>query len=165
VVITNAFTRSNSFGHSAIAFTGEGVYSFGNSTPIASSLTEYLAREAPRRYTILTILNTTPDQEQRMVEFLQTLVNVSLQTYPDNCASRTSDALDAGGLPVINTGFPDDLRVQAEVWQLIIGGNTVYIPQTPGEDTIYPLRVVIPGFLNEFNPTIERIIIRPESEQ
>jgi hypothetical protein len=64
LVIEDGPTQGNPVGHTAIAITGKGVFSFGNKTPLGSSTTGYLEREAPRRDQIVTIIKTTPEQDQ-----------------------------------------------------------------------------------------------------
>lgn len=47
LVIENGPTEGNPIGHTAIAVTGHGVFSFGNNTKLGSSSTAYIQREAP----------------------------------------------------------------------------------------------------------------------
>ncbi|MFZ6779015.1 hypothetical protein ACO0LD_19485 [Undibacterium sp. Ji83W] len=59
MAIENGPTTGNPIGHTAIAVTGGGVYSFGNGTDLGSSVADYLAREANRRNTDLYIIKTS----------------------------------------------------------------------------------------------------------
>lgn len=152
-VILNGTTVSNPFGHTAIATTGSGVYSYGNDTPLGSSLTEYLQREAPRRNTSVVIINTTPEQEAMINQHLSGLpAKLSPRIFgiipdpTDSCATRTHDALSAGGLTdpyTIGSSFPTDVTAQAGLWRQALGGETVFIPKNS---------TAIPSSLNQFNP-------------
>jgi RHS repeat-associated protein len=53
-VIENGPTKNNPVGHTAIAVTGQGVFSFGNDADLGSSFSAYLFREALRRDTTVT---------------------------------------------------------------------------------------------------------------
>ena len=55
-VIENGPTQGNPIGHTAIAITGHGVYSFGNDVELGSSLAAYLLREAPKRNTVVHVI-------------------------------------------------------------------------------------------------------------
>ena len=144
-VITNGATTTltsfgNPFGHSAIAFSNSGIYSFGNGTPFNSSVTNYLLKQSRKRNTLVQIFNTTPEQEAKMKNFLNKLKNKPLEVWPDNCASRTSQALSEGGIETIDTGLPNQL-----MWQLYLlySPYTYYIPQ--GSTSISPIML-------DFNP-------------
>jgi|GEM_PF-1807914 len=122
----NPFKINNPLGHSAIAFTGSGVYSFGNSTPIGSSLTDYIKREAPKRDTLVQIFKTTSYQEQIMKTYLNSLQSKKLEKWPDNCATRTSNALHIGGINNVVTGFPQHLTMQL---YLLYNPQSIFIPK------------------------------------
>src|SRR5262249_35539920 len=62
-VIENGPTQGNPIGHTAIAVSQFGVFSFGNDTPIASSLKQYVLREAPRRGSVIDVIPTTLEQD------------------------------------------------------------------------------------------------------
>ena len=72
-VIENGATDGNPIGHTAIAITGAGVYSFGNTTAAGSSLKEYALRESPRRNSKIYIVKTTPEQDKAALNYLATL--------------------------------------------------------------------------------------------
>jgi RHS repeat-associated protein len=105
-VIYGRPSAGNPFGHVAIAFSGEGVYSFGTSTPLGSSLVTYLSNQASYRGSEVLILNTTPAQERRMIEELRRMVNIPLPdprsdilgAAADTCAVRTGAALSLVGI-------------------------------------------------------------------
>ena len=146
-VVINGPTPKNPFGHAAIAVTGSGVFSLGNATPLGSSLTDYLNREAPRRDTAVILLNTTLDQERAMLDYLKQQKD-NVNAWPDNCASRTSHAMAAGGMPdpwsLFGTNtFLTDTLAQAELWRQTLGGQVINIPKGATS-----LRTEI----NQFNP-------------
>jgi RHS repeat-associated protein len=152
-VIINGPTQGNPFGHTAIAVTGSGVYSYGNGTGLGSSFTGYALREAQRRDSSVIIINTTPQQEAQILSYLQgTKDNLppwilgKIPNPTDTCATRTKGALEQGGMGdpySIPPSFPTDVTAQAEFWRQALGGSVISIPQ--GTTTI-------PGILNQFNP-------------
>lgn len=107
---------------------------------------------APDRNTNVIIINTTQDQEAAINSYLSSqLTNLPpwiLGVVPnplDTCATRTSNALSAGGMPdpyTAGPSFPTDVVGQAGLWQQIQGGNTVNIPRNSTS---------IPSQLNQFN--------------
>jgi RHS repeat-associated protein len=99
-IIENGPTEGNPIGHTAMAITGQGVFSFGNNTGLGSSLSDYISREAPRRDTTITIIKTTPEQDKAALNSLiKQDTKGGINTYPDNCAARTNVAMDAAGIP------------------------------------------------------------------
>lgn len=152
-VVINGPTGGNPFGHTAIAVTGSGIYSYGNGTLLGSSLTNYLQREAPRRNTNVVVINTTPEQEAQMLAYLKgTTDNLppwwfgKIPNPTDTCATRTNTALEAGGMSDpynVGPSFPTDIAGQAEFWRQSLGGSTVALPKNS---------TVIPAILNQFNP-------------
>lgn len=151
-VVINGTTSGNVFGHTAIATTGSGVYSYGNSTKLGSGFADYLKREASKRNTVVVVIDTTPEQEAGINSYLKN----SKDNLPpwlfgyipdptDTCATRTNAALDKGGLIdpyTFGSSFPTDVLGQAEFWRQILGGTTYSINK--GSKTISPE-------LNEFN--------------
>lgn len=106
VVLVGSGTSSNWLGHVAIGFTGQGVYSYGTSTDLGSSLTGYLGKQAAYRDTTVYTLNTTPDQENKMQAEIMKYEKTPLPNprtnlkgaWNDTCATRTQNALEAGGV-------------------------------------------------------------------
>jgi hypothetical protein len=124
LVIEQGPTQGNPIGHTAIAITGRGVFSFGNGAEMATdnrrnilggNVSEYLARETQRRDTRLYIIKTTPDQDAAIERKLREIAanepalardkNLAL----DNCSSRSNRGLDAGGIPRGLDGILDNL--------------------------------------------------------
>jgi RHS repeat-associated protein len=153
VVAVGLPTSSNPFGHVAIATTGNGVVSFGTGTQFGSDFTDYLNNQATYRSTTLYFLNTTPDQEKAINDYLNTQKGKAINAYPDNCARRTESALDAAGIgdffhPVygpsgppgtVSSDFPSTVGAALNE----PGNLQISIPQ----GTTLP-----PNFLTGFNP-------------
>ncbi len=139
-VVINGPTSGNPFGHAAIAVTGSGVYSFGNTTGLGSSLTSCLEREAARRDSEIRIILTTPEQDKKILDYLRG--EKDDVGYFDNCAVRTTGALRSGGLSVRDpnntAGFPEGVRRAMNN----LPGTTVTIPRYGA----------VPPSLSGFNP-------------
>lgn len=154
---SQANSSGNPFGHASIAFTGNGVFSFGTGNVLGSGFTDFLNKQATYRDSIVYILNTTPGQEQAMIDYLKKQKDKPLQKYPDNCARRTTDALKAGGVaPLDLTQMPrsDSFDLGNNVsgnWPSGIGdafNNTSGILKiSVPKGTVLP-----PNFLIGFNP-------------
>lgn len=147
----------NPFGHVAIAFTGQGVYSYGTGTPFGSSTTAYVASQAAYRSSTVYVLDTTPEQEAAMIAYLNG--NYSPQSgqpysaFSHNCATAVNGALG-------NQGIGDNAIVgvaQAGGIMLPILPSTAgFIGSTyPGASVIsVPQGAAVPGSLSSFNPTV-----------
>ena len=121
-------------GHTALAITGRGVYSFGNGREMATdskgnimggNTAAYIYRESKNRSTYLAVIRTTPEQDARIDEALRSIAKnePALQEQTsilwDNCSSRSNRGLDAGGIP-----RPNDTMDAL--------GGTIEIIQVPG---------------------------------
>src|SRR5208282_3661895 len=63
MVITGGWNGGiNVFGHSSVAVTSAGVYSYGTETPLGDSTAAYLASQSANRPQSVTIIHTTPTQ-------------------------------------------------------------------------------------------------------
>jgi RHS repeat-associated protein len=149
-------SSGNPFGHASIAFTGNGVYSFGTRTDPGSSLTDFLKKQAGYRDSTVYILNTTPEQEKAMMDYLKKQ-SPDIQKYPDNCAHRTTEAMKAGGVaPSDLTRMPhsDSFDFGANVngnWPSLIGKA---LQDDPGvlQIAVPKGTTLPPNFLTGFNP-------------
>jgi RHS repeat-associated protein len=157
MVLVGGATAGNPFGHVALAFTGQGVYSYGTPEDFGSSTTDYLAKQATYRSTTAYVLNTTPEQEQKMIDYLQG--NYSPQSggkysvLSHDCATAANGALSAAGIG-------DDIIDGAAQ----AGG--ILLPQLPSTSamiaTSYPGASIVqiprggsaPSFLESFNPVV-----------
>ncbi|MGB7202045.1 MAG: RHS repeat-associated core domain-containing protein [Pyrinomonadaceae bacterium] len=103
----------NPIGHTAIAITGKGVFSAGNGEKepqtdnknniVGGSVKDYLTRELTRRDTKITIIKTTPEQDEAVAaKFMEIAKSKDKLTangiLSDNCSTRANEALDASGL-------------------------------------------------------------------
>ncbi len=102
----------NPFGHAAVAVSGQGVYSFGTGlADVGGGMRNYLEKQADYRNSTVYLLNTTPGQERKILESLKKADTKPLQKFSDNCSLRSSNALAAAGIGLMNKiptsyGFP-----------------------------------------------------------
>lgn len=158
-IIVNGPIASNPFGHTAIATTGSGVYSFGNNPApnspnhsyMGTSLTDYMLKQSSQRNSVVYILPTSADQEFLIIAYLKRLTSTP-NAFPDNCAGRVTNALVAGGIKLLEPygafqlpaqPFPHSLAVALQ--QMVGAGNatSLTIPQNTH---------VLPPALQSFNP-------------
>lgn len=99
----------NQFGHVAIAISGAGVYSFGNGTPLGSSVNDYLHKQIAVRDNFVFRIRTTPEQDKAALDYLKGQKDDVGKI--DNCAARTSNALSAAGINA-SSMFPKSLGNQ-----------------------------------------------------
>ena len=159
LVISNGHTVThggrNPAGHTAIATTGSGVHSHGNNTPPGSSVADYLNRELGRRDTTLTVVKTTREQEEKILEHMKSLEGKSLTNdFPDylldNCAVRVSNALSNANLPLVRWNprgggarttppiLPLSVQEQAEFWKDRLGGTSISVPANTDLSNVLP---------------------------
>jgi RHS repeat-associated protein len=101
LVIENGPTQGNPIGHTAVAVTGYGMFSFGNDTKLGSSTSEYVETQAARRDTTLYVIKTTPEQDKAVVDtMMKEDEKGGIGVVTDNCSSRSNRALDTIGVPV-----------------------------------------------------------------
>ncbi|MGH7868448.1 MAG: RHS repeat-associated core domain-containing protein, partial [Candidatus Dormibacteraceae bacterium] len=137
-VIENGPTSGNPIGHTAVAVTGAGMYSYGNNTPAGSSVSAYLLREAQRRDTTVYILKTSPELDAAILQFESRYPNTTLPgdfwdiAAADNCSVRSNGALDAAKIPypIYNgSSIPPSLPGSAGYRALAAGATPIRIPQ------------------------------------
>lgn len=155
LVIINGPTSGNPFGHSAIAVTGSGVYSYGNNPNdpnhnySGTSLTDYLNDQVGRRDTQLFDIPTTPDQEQSMVDYLNN-INTTPNAFPDNCAARVENALQQGNIPLSDpyladfSPIPFPASLERSLVEMTSQGGATY--------QSIPMYSNVPANLSSFNP-------------
>lgn len=89
-------SSGNPLGYASIAVTGGGIYSFGTGykdsngifhQELGTSFTDFLHRQAEYRDSTLYVLNTTPDQEKAILDYLKKQ-SPKIEKYPDNCAEE-----------------------------------------------------------------------------
>ena len=162
-VIENGPTQGNPIGHTSIAITGKGVFSFGTvdrqgkPTQLGSSMTDYMTLQAGRRDTKVSIINTTPAQDQAAADALVKQNDKgAIGMVTDNCSSRSNAALDAAGVP----GFPvvvDPLtgtaaKVDGDT-PGTAGLRTKLLPEGQVQTVDVPKGTTeMPKVLDEFNP-------------
>jgi uncharacterized protein RhaS with RHS repeats len=156
LVLVGGPTAGNPFGHVAMAFTGQGVYSYGTGTPFGSSLNDYLNKQAAYRATTAYDLPTTPQQEQQMMAYLQG--NYSPQSSGKysiiknhDCASAVTGALSSVG---IGNGILDGVAEAGGILLPQVPATPDLMAQSyPGTSIIQiPQGSTAPSVLSSFNP-------------
>lgn len=90
---------NNIFGHSSIAITGSGVFSYGTGNPLGTSTTDFINDQSLNRDQIVTLISTTPDQDAAALKYLQQYPDeAGINAFPNNCAARTLGTLNAAGI-------------------------------------------------------------------
>jgi hypothetical protein len=86
---------------------------------------------------------TTPEQEQAMIDYLNSLPPVPPQPSTDTCAQRVNDALREGGVLGPDSSGPLDFLPRS-AWNNAnsTGGQTIIIPKGGS----------VPSQLGQFNP-------------
>jgi hypothetical protein len=157
-VIENGPTEGNPVGHTAIAVSGQGVFSFGNSTKLGSSTTDYLSQQSSRRDATVYVIKTTPEQDKAAVNAaLQQDQKGALNTYPDNCTGRSNAILDAAGIPqsvgtpnygeIKPSPIPDDKSIPGSA-----GERAAELPSDQVQKIDIPKGSTVPDSLKQFNP-------------
>jgi hypothetical protein len=134
--------EGNPVGHTAIAVSGAGLYSFGNNVDLGSSVAAYLLVQAQTRNTTMYIIRTTPAQDAAALTYLSSfrtwrmpdgLINALVK---DNCSTRSNEALSAAGLapyiqfPLEGPIFlPQNIPGSAGVRALFAGAKVYRMPQ------------------------------------
>jgi hypothetical protein len=88
---TITYGGDNPVGHTAIAITGEGVYSFGNNTPAGSSVRGYLLKQAQKRDSMIFIIKTTPEQDAAGIPRVPQPINVIYLVDPSLVPGTAGD--------------------------------------------------------------------------
>ena len=149
-------TAGNPFGHIAMAFTGQGVYSYGTGTPFGSSATDYLTSQGTYRATTAYILDTTPEQEQQMINYLQG--NYSPQSGGQYSIARNHDCASAVTGALSQVGIGDGILEGAAQAGGVLLPQVPSTPQLmaesyPGASIVQiPQGASIPASLGSFNP-------------
>jgi RHS repeat-associated protein len=150
VVIGSGPISSNPAGHVALAFTGQGVYSYGTADQYGASTTAYIQSALANRDVTLTTLNTTSEQEQLMMNLYNSNYGPS-STYSiaggHDCANAALDALtaaDALNMQTLSLIYNSDApmfqffpaTVMWAAWAQP-GSNTVVLPQSSAIPAAY----------------------------
>lgn len=127
VVVTGGYRGGmNVFGHTAMAVEGHGMFSYGNDTPLGSSLADYLRDQSRYRDQQITFVRTSPSQDAAAAAFFASRPGMNSVGYLDNCAVRTNQGLAAAGLPVSGIPFPGGVARNATV---LPGAQSFYDPK------------------------------------
>jgi RHS repeat-associated protein len=139
----------NIFGHASMALTGQGAFSSGTGTALGSNFTGFLSDQSGHRETKVYILHTTPAQEaaikknfeESAKKGLPNVLRHPIDGHNDNCATRVSDALRAGGQNIGHPKFPGQLHHILE--QKVRDGSATKV--------VVPLHAPIPEALRQFD--------------
>jgi hypothetical protein len=116
----------NLAGHVGAAVQGYGMARYGNDTPLASGVLDYLSSQGQLRDQQVTIIPTSPLQDLLAQAFINKHPNMNGVTKVDNCAVRTNQLLNAARVDVSGYIFPGG--VARDVASLP-GATTYFIPQ------------------------------------
>lgn len=110
VVVIGGPSGKNVFGHIAIATSGSGIYSSGTKHPFGSSFTDYIKDQASYRDSTAYIINTTPEEEAKIIDAFKARNKSGHNARSNNCAHQVSDALKEAGVIDRVTPFPGRLH-------------------------------------------------------
>jgi len=116
----------NIFGHVATSIQGYGMASYGNATPLGSSTTQYITEQSAFRTQTVSIITTTPSQDAKAVNFIQTSQSQNTASIIDNCAVKTNLIINASGVVTNISHFPATTLLNVA---LKPGVKTYVIPQ------------------------------------
>jgi RHS repeat-associated protein len=116
----------NGFGHVGAAVQGAGMASYGNDTPLGSSVADYLNSQGAVRDQQVTVIPTSAIQDAMARAFIKQHPNMNGVGKWDNCAVRTSGLLNAAGVTDDVYHFPGATMREA---QSLPGATTFSIPQ------------------------------------
>lgn len=133
----------NFFGHTGSAVQGYGMSSYGNDTPLGSSVSAYLTSQSAFRVQQVTIIPTTSQQDAAAINFIKNHPDMNDIGKFDNCAVRTNQLLNAAGIRTSGIPFPGGL---ARDVQSLPGATTYLIPQGG------PIPPGLAGVLGKFGP-------------
>lgn len=133
----------NFFGHTGSAVQGYGMASYGNDTPLGSSVGAYLSSQSAFRAQQVTIVPTTARQDAAAINFIKAHQDMNGVGKLDNCAVRTNEVLNAAGIRTNGVPFPGGL---ARDVQGLPGATTYFIPQGG------PIPPGLVGALGKFGP-------------
>jgi hypothetical protein len=152
----------NPFGHTAIAITGRGLFSYGNgnggegTNMVGDSLADYISREGPRRRTAIWVIQTTPEQDAAAAAAAYAMDHEPILTrggiLSDNCSTRSNRILDAAGVPNYGTWMPDAHPGSGGRRAFHSGASGYEIPK--GSTTIIPWNPNAPYDFSQFEPNL-----------
>jgi RHS repeat-associated protein len=154
---------NNPFGHTAVAVSDAGLYSFGNGFSPGTSTVGYLLYEAQLRDSVVYIIHTTPEQDAAALALLRKFPHTFCKhcLLKDNCSTRSNQALDAAGIPrvaplpgmeVLRTDVLDEFGITpgSAGNRAVVAGADIY--PIPKGTTVLPGALVV---LNHLRVTFE----------
>jgi hypothetical protein len=104
----------NIFGHSSVATTGSGIYSFGTGTKLGGPVSDFVTDQSRFRNQTLYTIKTTPEQDKKIQEYLSKQKDDIGKI--DNCAARTLEALRAAGIDPMG----DLMKIDPDAYPIVI---------------------------------------------
>jgi RHS repeat-associated protein len=142
-VVIGGRAGMNLFGHIAVATTSSGIYSSGTKEPFGSSFTDYIRNQASYRDSTIYVINTTPEEEAKIIEAFKERNKAGHNARLNNCSHQVSYALKQAGIVDRVTPFPGTLH--SPMQEGIKGGNVTPYEVSKGSTSI-PMRFYV------FNP-------------
>lgn len=142
LVIFGMSTWGNPFGHSALAFTGRGVYSYGTAHPFGSSTTAYIKDQASYRNSIAIVIKTTAEQERQMIASMEAVVGTDYSVLTNNCATSAIDALAAANIKARGPTIPFLPISLREIGWAYPNSTSIFLPRGGS----------VPSSLSQFDP-------------
>ncbi|MEX1829124.1 RHS repeat-associated core domain-containing protein [Luteibacter sp. CQ10] len=155
VVLVGNGTVTNPFGHVALAFTGKGVFSHGTGTKFGSSLTTYLEKQGQYRSTTAYVINTTPEQEKTMMDYMNDEYS---ERSTEKCSILSHDCATAVNGALSSAKVGDELVMATAQAGGILLNNLPSTSATlarsfPGASVLQiPQGGSVPSSLGAFNP-------------
>jgi hypothetical protein len=144
ILVITGGVRDNSpnfFGHTGTAVQGFGMSSYGNTTPLGSSVSAYLQSQGTARSQQVTVVPTTALQDAAAMVFINQHPDMNDVGYLDNCAVRSNQLLNSAGVRTNGVPFPGGF---ARDIQSLPGTTTYFIPQ--GQNIPQELLDILPKF-------------------
>ena len=133
-VIEGGPTADNPIGHTAVAVTGAGVFSFGNGVPLGSGAKDYVTAQSQARDQQIFVIHTTPAQDAAALAYLRSFQTWRLPPgwwnarFGENCSTRSNNALDAAGIrkvPYSSNNIPGSAGLRA----MLAGAREYDVPK------------------------------------
>ena len=105
----------NFLGHSSMAITGGGLYSFGTGNTCGAPVGQFLTDQAQVRNQIVFRIPTSKAQDAQMLKYLQQFGQCKTVPLIDNCAHRVEAALQSGGLQLNDPIFGGPVPLPASL--------------------------------------------------
>lgn len=139
---------NNPFGHTAIALSNSGLYSFGNSVALGTSVTKYLSNQLEIREMWAVLIPVSNEQAQRAMiylgQFPKNRPNEGIDLVT-TCATRTGNVLRMAGLG------KEQMVMQPEAYGFPVSQYKM-VRSLPKANVLHlPQKSKVPSLFNAFN--------------